>query len=264
MTIVNDTRLVDLLARVAEYGKADGKGQNSKPAYAMDVIKATIAKVIASDHADSLWSQYSTAAAKAKGLERARTSNPKVDKVRTSETRTLINFAGKKTYDGAEVMERATDLLNGKLPKEWTEGDNQRPDLVSKAGNITGSTWQNMVVLARKQLDRPAKALDNEEIVEALGPEKSEAKTELDLLRQIQKRMTKVNEGDPKDDSAPHFPSEELSIAIEWMDKRIAMLELTEAEEKTNKLKAKVSADKAKREADEIAKQKPLPTKAAA
>src|SRR5688572_4637792 len=165
MSIRNDTRLEDFLGRVNEYGNAERRGLNAKPDYARDGVDMSHNGVISDDHAENVWKGFSAAAGRTKGSERARTSTAKTDKVRISETKTLIGF-GKfnADHDPLDVFDRAVNIIN-------------------ENHDAKGSTYQNLVVVARAQLKKRAEPLTDQEIVDAITPAAPETKAEEELLQ---------------------------------------------------------------------------------
>ncbi len=230
MSILNDTRLQDLMARVSELGKAEGKGVNAKPAYALDVIAAAHDGVIGNDHAEGVWGAFQTAVGKTKGDEKLRLSDPKTTKVRVSECRKLIAMGSIAAFDPSEVAQRAIKVIN-------------------EYAGTKGSTYQNLVVVARKQIEKRAAALNDEEILAAITPQAAEEKEEKELLGALVKRMKKMHDGDEKDVTAKVYPSPELQTAIKALEGRLAQLENGEQMDKLFKLAALKGVDQASIEA---------------
>jgi hypothetical protein len=220
MTIRNDTRLEDLLARVKELGKAEGKGLNAKPTYALDVVAMAHEGVIGNDHAETLWKAFAEASAKTKGDEKARLANPKVDKVRISETRKLIAVGACAAFDPNEMMSRAVAVI-------------------AAHPVARGSTYQNLIKVSREQLDRRAQALNDDEISAAITPNAPEVKAEKEQLDALIKKMKKLHDGDEKDPGFTSYPSPELQAAIKSLEQRVATLVSTEEMDKLFAMAAK-------------------------
>lgn len=238
MTIRNDTRLEEFLKRVKEYGKQEGDGLNAKPAYALDVVAMSHDGVIGNDHAEGVWEKFKDASAKTKGLEKLKTSTAKVDKVRVSETRQLIAVGTIVAFEPSEVMSRAVTLIAG-------------------CADARGSTYQNLVVVARAQIKQRSAPLTDEEIISAITPASPEEKNEMELLQRHVKALKRMHDGDEKDPSVKSYPSPELAQAIKSLEGRLATLVGNEQMDKLFKLAAergmKVVTDEVKPELEAAA-----------
>lgn len=226
MTILNDTRLQDFMGRVAQYGKEEGKGGNAKPNYALDCIEMAHDGVIGPDHAENVWKAYAEACTKTKGHEKARVSNNKTDKVRISESRKLIAMGciawpSSVEETPVDVMKRAIAVINAYADSK-------------------GSTYHNMVVVARAQLEARNVPLTDDEIKDAITPDDPEVKNEQELLAALVKRMKKIQEGDPKDLNAKVYPSPELAAAIVSLESRLATLATVDKANKMFELAAEL------------------------
>lgn len=229
MTIRNDTRLEDFLTRVNDYGNAEGKGLNAKPSYARDVVDMAHQGVIGNDHADSVWRKYSEASARTKGSEKLRTSTAKTDKVRVSETKKLIAMG---------IIEWPKDV--GQEPVNVFD---RAVALINENHDARGSTYENLVKVARKQLDNRAAPLTDQQIVDAITPAAPETKDEQEILTALVKRMKKLHDGDEKDPTAPVYPSPELAAAIKSLEARLAALVSKQETAKMFELAAKHGAN---------------------
>jgi len=205
MTIRNDTRLEDFLKRVKDYGKAEGDGLNAKPSYALDVVQMAHEGVVGDDHAEGIWDKFKEASSKTKGVEKLKTSTAKTDKVRVSETRQLIAVGSIAAFDPSDVMNRAVAIIQAN-------------------NDVRGSTYQNLVVVARAQIKQRASALSDDDITKAITPVSPEAKDEQEQLTAHIKRLKRMHDGDEKDPSVKAYPSPELASAIKSLESRLATL----------------------------------------
>jgi hypothetical protein len=208
--LINDTRLQDLLARTAEFGRQEGKGLNAKPSYALDVVAAAHDGVIGNDHAEQVWDAFSKGADKTKGHEKARLSTNKTDKVRISEARKLIAcgtiaWPSAVTETPVDVMTRAINVINSN-------------------NDARGSTYQNMVKVARVQIEKRSAPLTDDEIKDAITPDAPARKDEQEQLTKHVKALKKMHDGDEKDPSVQAYPSPELMAAIKSLEARLANL----------------------------------------
>ena len=163
--------------KVKEFGKAYGKGANSRPAMAIEATRAAQQIAGVSDkNAKDYYTWFQTAASRAKGLEyKAEASFA----VQVSKLKQFLQLGALPQVDGVEVLDMACDIIT-----EFANSD-ENP--------LKGSAYDNMVKVAREQLKTPDEPLSEEQVRAILTPDASE-KTDLDKLIDTYKRVRKLNE----------------------------------------------------------------------
>lgn len=162
---------------LGKFGQAFGKGQNSRPSAAiMCVDAASRCSDVGPDDADNLYTKFSQAAAKSQGLEYAASAS---HKVQVSKMKRFLMLGTLTAIDGVDFMNRVTDKIE---------------ELSRRAESpLRGSAYDNMVKMARVQLETPKVALTDEQIEEALSAGPAE-KTELDKVIDLYKKSYRLGE----------------------------------------------------------------------
>jgi hypothetical protein len=162
---------------LGKFGAAFGKGLNSRPAAGlMAVSAANSCKDVGPDDAEDLYNKFASAAAKHKGMEYATSGS---HKVQVSKFKRFLMVGTLTAVDGVDVMNRASDLVV-KLSR-MTESP------------LKGSGYDNLVNIARKQIEQPTKALSDDEI-EGILSEQTPEKTALDLVINAYKGAYRLEE----------------------------------------------------------------------
>lgn len=166
-----------LVKELGKFGTAFGKGQNSRPAAAiMCVDAASRNKDVGPDDAETLYTEFSKAAAKAAGIEYAASAS---QKVQVSKLKRFLMLGSLPAIDGVDVINRATDKI---------------VELSRRAESpLKGSAYDNMVTVARRQIEQPTVALSDDEIEEILS-ETPDEKTELDMVIDAYKKTYRLSE----------------------------------------------------------------------
>lgn len=159
------------------FGKAFGQGQNSRPSAAlMCVDAASRCSDVGPDDAADLYTKFSQAAAKSQGLEYSVSAS---HKVQVSKLKRFLMLGTLTAIDGVDYMNRVTDKIE---------------ELSRRAESpLRGSAYDNMVKMARVQLESPKVALTDEQIEEALSAGPAE-KTELDKVIDLYKKSYRLGE----------------------------------------------------------------------
>jgi hypothetical protein len=204
--------------RVDALAKEEGQGALARPEFAITTAIAAFEGHIGPDDAQAAWDRFRSA--KAKKLEASNVVE-KSAKMRHSELRQIIIASVLPALRDQRITGTPTfaDLLQTAKP------------IISAAkdeGVHKGSTWDGMVNIARRQIEKKDQALTEDEIAGALVP-KTQDKDESEKaeLEKIVKTMQKVYEGkSPTDDKPgrPGYQSEELASAMELLNERIAAL----------------------------------------
>lgn len=224
---INDTRLQDLVSLAGKLGKTDRLDnrhelavhvcQGAQDGY-IDVAKGS------KDVAD-IWKAFQESRAKALGKTRAG-NEPSFD-VQVSKLNTFARagvIAKTNQYDAVDVLNRAREIIN-------------------TSDDIKGSTFDNMVKVARTQVhdDHAQAPLTDAEILDAILPKEAEEKDELATLEALLKSAKKAHDGTKATDSKPAkpgYPSPELASAIASIEQRVAVLQLAKEDAEHTKKKA--------------------------
>lgn len=160
-----------------EFGKQYGKGMNSRPAMAMEAVQAAQQLAdVGPDDAESIYTIFQQAAARAKGIEYKAESS---FKVQVSKLRQFLSVGALPNVDGVAVLELAQDCI-----REYAS---------SQENPLKGSAYDNMVNVARAQLAQPDEPLSETQIRGILTPDVEE-KTDLDRIIAIYKAVRKLGE----------------------------------------------------------------------
>ena len=241
MYLTNDNRLSDLLKAAGKLGKVEGQGGNSRHELAIQVTQAaqdgaiSVGKDPVTGQAfrdvEAVWSAFQDARASALGNTRTG-KEPSFD-VQVSKLGVFAKagvVAAAQGYDAVDVMTRARALIN-------------------TTDDVKGSTFDNMVKVARVQIDNDHAqvALTDGDILEAILPKEAEEKEEIDLWKAELKRLEKMRDGSkPSEDGSkpgkPGFPSPELDQMIEIAATKVAALEILKADAEHAKKKAELQA----------------------
>lgn len=229
--LTNDTRRDDLIAVAKELGSNEGAGVNSRPELAMKVVEYARVGAIGTDDTKDVWREFLAARAARKGDNRSREDATDRDpqksfKAQVSKLNQFVRAGALTGVDFGEVLGRAKSYIDANPA-------------------LSGSTFDNMVTIARTQLSKDHKdaPLTDDQIKEALAPKPSEDKTELDYLKGVAKELEKIHDGTEKDgvQSRPAFASEEVRNALAWVNRRISVLELVKQEQELMLRRARLS-----------------------
>lgn len=162
--------------QLGTYGRAYGKGQNSRPAMALLCVEAAskLTKV-GKDEADKVYTLFAKGAAATQGLEYQATSS---HKVQVSKTKQFLTLGQLPAIDGVRVMELTTDKL---------------AELNKRAESpLRGSAYDNMVKVAREQIKQPTVELTADNIEDILSKQPDD-KTEIDKVIDAYKKVYTVD-----------------------------------------------------------------------
>lgn len=164
-------------ARLREFGKAYGKGQNSRPSAALLAVDAAHRlRDVGPDDAEKLYTQFAKAAAASQGIEYAASSS---HKVQVSKLKVFLTLGALPAVDGVEVMHRTVDKIS---------------ELSKRAENpLRGSAYDNMCKVARRQKEQPTVELDADAI-EGILSEQPADKSELDRVIEAYRKVYAVDE----------------------------------------------------------------------
>ncbi len=200
----NDTRRADLEKNLNEFGKAYGKGQNSRPAAAQAALEASVAGIATPNDAKELWTLFQRACAKVKSIEYKEEGS---FAVQVSKFKQFL-VMGQLPIDSIDVMNRATEMIVELAMDEDTR----------KA--LKGSAYDNMVKIARAQIKAGEQELTDDEIRAELMPE-APVKDEAKILKGVAKTLSKLLEGDKEGNK---FPSPQAEQAFKQVENRLKEL----------------------------------------
>jgi hypothetical protein len=162
---------------LGKFGGAFGKGQNSRPSAALICVDAASrCSDVGPDDAADLYGKFAQAAAKSQGLEYAVSASAKVQ---VSKLKRFLMLGALPAIDGVDVMNRATDVITS---------------LSRRAENpMKGSAYDNMVLVARRQIEQPTVELTDEDI-EGILTETPDEKSALDLVIDLYKKSYRLAE----------------------------------------------------------------------
>lgn len=162
---------------LGKFGKAFGQGQNSRPAAAILCVDAAHRlQNVGPNDADALYTRFSREAAKSQGIEYSVSAS---HKVQVSKLKRFLMLGACPGIDPVEFMNDVCDTIT---------------ELSRRAENpLRGSAYDNMVRLARRQIETPTVQLTKQQIEDALceGPEE---KTELDKVIDTYKKVWTLGE----------------------------------------------------------------------
>jgi hypothetical protein len=186
---------------LAKYGKAFGQGQNSRPAAAqMCVDAASRLKDVGPNDADKLYSKFAAAAAASQGIEYSASAS---HKVQVSKLKRFLMLGSLPAIDGVDVFNKAYDSI---------------AELSRRAESpLRGSAYDNLVKVARRQIEQPTVELTKDQIMEILS-EQPEDKDDLDRVVDAYKRIYTLNEK-LGENGVDHGP---VSDALEDLAQQIA------------------------------------------
>jgi hypothetical protein len=200
----NDTRRADLEKNLNEFGKAYGKGQNSRPAAAQAALEASVAGVATPNDAKELWTLFQRACAKVKSIEYKEEGS---FAVQVSKFKQFL-VMGQLSVDTIDVMNRATEMIIELAMDEETRK------------GLKGSAYDNMVKIARAQIKAGEQELTDDEIRAELLPD-APVKDEAKILKGVAKTLSKLLEGDKEGN---RFPSPQAEQAFKQVENRLAEL----------------------------------------
>lgn len=185
---------------LANYGRAFGAGQNSRPSAFLRAVEAAykLADVGPKD-AEALYSKFQQGCAARQGLEYKAEASAKVQ---VSKFKRALMLGALPGIDGVDVMNRGCDIIK---------------DMAAQAESpLKGSAYDNMVSLARAQIAQPKQELTDDEI-RALLSKDSPDKTVLDHVIEAYKKSYKLCDELVKEGIDPGFTvkaTEELAAQI--------------------------------------------------
>jgi hypothetical protein len=200
----NDTRRADLEKNLNEFGKAYGKGQNSRPCAAQAALEASVAGVATPNDAKELWTLFQKACAKVKSIEYKEEGS---FAVQVSKFKQFL-VMGQLSVDTVDVMNRATEMIVELAMDEETRK------------GLKGSAYDNMVKIARAQIKAGEQELTDDEIRAELLPD-APVKDEAKILKGVAKTLSKLLEGDKEGN---RFPSPQAEQAFKQVENRLAEL----------------------------------------
>lgn len=162
---------------LVKFGKAFGQGQNSRPSAALMCVDAAHrCRDVGADDADKLYTMFAKGVAQMQGIEYAASAS---HKVQVSKMKRFLMLGQLPAIDGVHVMNETCDAI---------------VDLSRRAESpLRGSAYDNMVKVARRQIEQPTVELGRDQIVEILS-EAPDEKTELDKVVDAYKKVYGVNE----------------------------------------------------------------------
>lgn len=179
----NDQRLRDFKADLSKFGRAEGSGDNSRPAAAISACGAAQQGVIGKDDAKELWSLFQESAAKARSVPYVKAPS---FGVQVSKFKNFIVLGSIPALDALDVLSRTADVLKALAADEATKKE------------LKGSTYDLLIKVAKEQIKREANAMTDDEIRDCVmsvrdKPEPDEQKE----LEKLQKRMETLHERFP-------------------------------------------------------------------
>jgi hypothetical protein len=209
---------------LGKFGKAFGQGLNSRPAAGLLAVDAANrCKDVGPDDAEELYKKFSDGAGKHQGMEYAAGAS---HKVQVSKFKRFLMVGTLTAVDGVDVMNRASDMI---------------VDLSRMAESpLKGSAYDNLVNVARRQIESPTKALTDDEIKELLSKQ-TEDKTALDMVIGAYKSAYRLVEKliDEGVDPAILLPAEEATLNYAEQIKALGgeLPAMTKEEKKISKAK---------------------------
>lgn len=160
-----------------KFGKAEGQGANSRPSAALMCVDAAHRlQNVGADDAEKLYTIYAKGVAATQGIEYKASAS---QKVQVSKLRRFLMLGQLPAIDGVDVMNKACDKI---------------VELSRRAESpLRGSAYDNMVKVARRQIEQPTVELTSDQIEEILS-EGPEDKTELDKVVDAYRKVYKVDE----------------------------------------------------------------------
>jgi len=191
-----------LEGELGTYGKAYGQGQNSRPAAALRCLEAAFKLPdVGPDDAKDLYTKFSQAAARARGVEYAAESS---FTVQVSKLKRFLMLGVLPKIDGVAVMNSAMEVIS---------------ECSKMAENpMKGSAYDNMVLVARKQIENPQVEMTKDqirEIVTATSPEKSDLDRVVDQyksLRKLADRLQKAGVDPINIDTAAEAVADQIKL----------------------------------------------------
>lgn len=194
----------NLLREAGTFGRASGMGANSRPSLAMRYLEAAFKLPdVGPDDAKEIYNKFSQAEARSKGIEHKVGSSANVQ---VSKLKRFGELGQLPRIDGVEVMTRAVEVISRMARLENSP--------------IVGSTYDNMVKVARVQLSQPNSAMTEAEIEAAITPDRKD-KTIVDRLVDNYKSLSKTFDEAIKSGTSD---VDNLSAAIENVAEQIKAL----------------------------------------
>lgn len=175
------------------FGKDDGKGRGARVSAFVRGVEAAQRLNIGEKDAKELWTIYSKAASENAGKEFSMGSS---FDVQVSKFRQSLVLGAMPDIDGLGVIYRAIDILRAEQAKEDT--------------GVKGSTYDNLVAVARAQIAQPASELSDDQITDTVIKVAKE-KTDLDRLNDLYKRAYKTAADLPNNSPAKPYAQDSVT-----------------------------------------------------
>lgn len=167
----------NILTEMGAFGRAFGKGQNSRPSAALRFLEAaTKLPDVGPDDASEFYDAFQKAAFQSRGIAYAPENSYKVQISKFKRFGELAMLPG---IDGIDLMNRTCDIIK---------------DLAAMAESpLKGSAYDNMVDIARRQIkDATAEMTDDQ--IRAILSEVPDEKTDLDMVMDAYKKSYRLSE----------------------------------------------------------------------
>lgn len=166
--------LEGFIKELGKLGAQDGKGRAARVhAFVRGVEAAAKIPGVGPANAKEYWQAYATEAAKNQGKEFSVGTSYDVQ---VSKFRRSLDLGALPGIDPIDMIYRAVDILQHEMAKDDS--------------GVKGSTYDNLVRVARAQIARPDKALTDREILDEVikeTPEKDDAQKLADLYKRTYK-----------------------------------------------------------------------------